>query len=57
MNLQEAFDPQISPIDADGSGRYLDRSYHLPGTPWASATSLFYLRNLRHLRIELRFLG
>ena len=57
MILKKEFDPQISPISADGSGRYPVRSYHLPGESWALATSLFYLRNLRHLRIELRFLG
>ena len=57
LNLQKAFDPQVSPINADGSAHYPVRSYHLPGAPWVSATSLFYLRNLRHLRTELRFLG
>ncbi|MDZ4253120.1 MAG: hypothetical protein U1A72_11195 [Sulfuritalea sp.] len=57
MNLQKAFDPQISPIDADGSGRYVVGSHRLPGAPWAAAASLFYLRNLRHLRTEPRFLG
>ncbi|MDZ4251642.1 MAG: hypothetical protein U1A72_03610 [Sulfuritalea sp.] len=55
MNLQKTFDPQISPINADGSGRYLVGSHHLPGEPRSPATFLFYLRNLRHLRIELRF--
>ncbi|MDZ4251473.1 MAG: hypothetical protein U1A72_02750 [Sulfuritalea sp.] len=55
--MQKTFDPQISPIDADGSGRYLVGAYQLPGEPWALATSLFYLRNLRHLRMELRFSG
>ncbi|MDZ4255954.1 MAG: hypothetical protein U1A72_25585 [Sulfuritalea sp.] len=54
MNLQKAFDPQISPINADGSGRYLVGPRHLPDAPWAPATSWFYLRNLR---IELRFFG
>ena len=54
MNLQQAFGPQISQIDADGSGRYLATPYHLPGQPWALATPLL---NLRHLRIEPRLLA
>lgn len=54
MNLKTAFGPQISPINADGSGHYLVSAYHLPGEPMALATSLFHLR---HLRIELRFLS
>ncbi|MDP2825052.1 MAG: hypothetical protein Q8O52_20510 [Sulfuritalea sp.] len=54
MKLQKAFDPQISPIDADGSWRYLTGSHHLSGEPWAQANQLFHLRNLRHLRIEPR---
>ena len=32
-------------------------SHHLPGEWRALATSLFHLRNLRHLRIELSFFG
>ncbi|MDK9714592.1 MAG: hypothetical protein OEL86_10950 [Sulfuritalea sp.] len=56
MNLQKAFGPQISPIDADESGPCLVGSDHLPDEPWVRATSLFNLRNLRHLRIELGFL-
>ena len=51
MKLQEAFDPQISPIYADGS------ELHLAGEPWAPITPLFYLRNLRHLWIELGVLA
>jgi hypothetical protein len=43
MNQRKAFDPQISPIDADGAGCGL-------------AVWLFYPRNLRHLRIGLRFI-
>jgi hypothetical protein len=45
MNRKNEFDPQISPIGADESGSR------------ALATSLSSLRNLRHLRIEPRFLG
>ncbi|MCM2308824.1 MAG: hypothetical protein NDI91_15295 [Sulfuritalea sp.] len=56
MNLQKAFDPQISPIDADGSRRYLVRPHQLPGEPRTPATALFFPRNLRNLRIELSFL-
>jgi hypothetical protein len=57
MTLEEAFDPQISQINADESGRCPAKPYHLAGAPWALATPLFYLRNLRNLRNELRFLA
>ncbi|MBI3094863.1 MAG: hypothetical protein HYY97_08335 [Rhodocyclales bacterium] len=40
MNMQKTFDPQISPINADGSGRYLVGSHHLPGEPRSPATVL-----------------
>src|SRR3989338_1078556 len=33
LNLQKAFDPQISPINADGSGCYLATPYHLVDEP------------------------
>ncbi|MDZ4253145.1 MAG: hypothetical protein U1A72_11325 [Sulfuritalea sp.] len=57
MNLQETFCPQISPIDADGSGPCLVGCSQLPDEPLARAPSLFHLRNLRHLRIESGFLA
>ncbi|WP_171817319.1 hypothetical protein [Sulfuritalea hydrogenivorans] len=44
MSLQEAFDPQISQIYADGSGHCL-----------APAASLVSLDNLRNLRMKPRF--
>jgi hypothetical protein len=52
MNLQKAFDPQISPVNADGPGSCRARLPLLPGAPSAPAIAPFSLRNLR---IDLRF--
>jgi hypothetical protein len=55
MMLEKAFDPQISPIYADKCRPCRARAYRRPGAPRTAAAALFHLRNLRHLRIELRF--
>jgi hypothetical protein len=44
MILQNAFDPQIPQIYADGSGCYPASSQHLKGELHTLATLLFYLR-------------
>jgi hypothetical protein len=44
LNLQKAFDPQISQIYADGSGCYPASSQHPKGELSTLATLLFYLR-------------
>jgi hypothetical protein len=55
MNMRNQFDPQISPIGADEARACPFNSRRLPDTSWTSITSLFYLRNLRHLRTAWGF--
>jgi hypothetical protein len=54
MNLQNAFGPQISQIFADENWL---RVRYPPAEPLAPAVCFFNLRNLRNLRIDLRFLA